>query len=100
MTQLKPGSPHPAWPQRQQKLPQFLLQPPLNTTLSTSPPDERLLRKPDTDHANLSIRVHRKLTLNGINPEAYLRHILSLLPEWPANRVSELLPWNVDLTTK
>ncbi|EBT4617076.1 IS66 family transposase, partial [Salmonella enterica] len=28
--------------------------------------------------------------LNGINPEAYLRHILSLLPEWPANRVSEL----------
>ncbi|ECA3794523.1 IS66 family transposase [Salmonella enterica subsp. enterica] len=38
--------------------------------------------------------------LNGINPEAYLRHILSLLPEWPANRVSELLPWNVDLTTK
>ncbi|HAG0930186.1 TPA: IS66 family transposase [Salmonella enterica] len=38
--------------------------------------------------------------LNGINPEAYLRHILSLLPEWPANRVSELLPWNVELTTK
>ncbi|EEH4119060.1 IS66 family transposase [Salmonella enterica subsp. enterica] len=38
--------------------------------------------------------------LNGINPEAYLQHILSLLPEWPANRVSELLPWNVDLPTK
>lgn len=38
--------------------------------------------------------------LNGINPETYLQHILSLLPEWPANRVSELLPWNVVLTDK
>ncbi|WP_142288972.1 transposase domain-containing protein, partial [Klebsiella pneumoniae] len=33
--------------------------------------------------------------LNGIDPEAYLRHILSVLPEWPSNRVGELLPWNV-----
>ncbi|ERF97753.1 hypothetical protein CFSAN002237_03900, partial [Escherichia coli O104:H21 str. CFSAN002237] len=33
--------------------------------------------------------------LNGIDPEAYLRHILSVLPEWPSNRVDELLPWNV-----
>ena len=37
--------------------------------------------------------------LNGIDPEAYLRHILSILPEWPSNRVDELLPWNVVLTT-
>ncbi|EOT6830475.1 transposase domain-containing protein, partial [Escherichia coli] len=38
--------------------------------------------------------------LNGIAPEAYLRHILSVLPEWPSNRVDELLPWNVVLTNK
>ncbi|ENA1774699.1 IS66 family transposase [Yersinia ruckeri] len=38
--------------------------------------------------------------LNGINPEAYLRHILSVLPEWPCNKVADLLPWNVDLTSK
>ncbi|EFG9451608.1 IS66 family transposase [Escherichia coli] len=38
--------------------------------------------------------------LNGIDPEAYLRHILSVLPEWPSNRVDELLPWNVALTNK
>ncbi|CAM7122509.1 transposase IS66 family protein [Escherichia coli P0305260.11] len=38
--------------------------------------------------------------LNGIDPEAYLRHILSVLPEWPSNRVGELLPWNVVLTNK
>ncbi|MDW6970314.1 transposase domain-containing protein, partial [Escherichia coli] len=39
-------------------------------------------------------------SLNGIDPEAYLRHILSVLPEWPSNRVDELLPWNVVLTNK
>ncbi len=38
--------------------------------------------------------------LNGIDPEGYLRHILSVLPEWPSNKVAELLPWNVDLTNK
>lgn len=38
--------------------------------------------------------------LNGIDPEAYLRHILSALPEWPSNKVVELLPWNVDLANK
>ncbi len=26
--------------------------------------------------------------------------ILSVLPEWPSNRVDELLPWNVALTNK
>ncbi|HBA8920593.1 TPA: IS66 family transposase, partial [Escherichia coli] len=38
--------------------------------------------------------------LNGIDPEAYLRHILSVLPEWPSNRVDALQPWNVVLTNK
>ncbi len=38
--------------------------------------------------------------LNGIDPEAYLRHILSVLPEWPSNKAAELLPWNVVLTDK
>ena len=28
--------------------------------------------------------------LNGIDPEAYLRHILSVLPEWPSNRVDRV----------
>ncbi|EAA7440236.1 hypothetical protein AHX56_23025 [Salmonella enterica subsp. enterica] len=30
--------------------------------------------------------------LNGIDPEAYLRHILSVQPEWSGNKVAELLP--------
>ncbi|MCZ5459926.1 transposase domain-containing protein, partial [Escherichia coli] len=42
----------------------------------------------------------RTCCLNGINPQAYLRHILSVLPEWPSNCVDELLPWNVVLPYK
>ena len=35
--------------------------------------------------------------LNGINPEAYLRHVLTVIGDYPVNRVDELLPWRVQL---
>ncbi|MET3448781.1 transposase/uncharacterized coiled-coil protein SlyX [Ralstonia sp. 1138] len=33
--------------------------------------------------------------LNGLDPEAYLHYVIERIADYPANRVDELLPWNV-----
>jgi hypothetical protein len=36
--------------------------------------------------------------LNGLDPELYLRTVLSRVPDHPISRIEELLPWNLALT--
>jgi transposase len=33
---------------------------------------------------------------NGIDPQAYLRHVIERIADHPVNRVAELLPWNIE----
>lgn len=33
--------------------------------------------------------------LNGIDPRAYLTHVLTRIADHPINRIDELLPWRV-----
>jgi hypothetical protein len=35
--------------------------------------------------------------LNGVDPEAYLSHVLTRIADHPINRIEELLPWKVGL---
>jgi hypothetical protein len=37
--------------------------------------------------------------LNGIDPEAYLRTVLTKIADHPITRISELLPWNLHIGT-
>jgi len=39
----------------------------------------------------------RTAHLNGLDPEAYLREVLTRIGRHPVNRLAELLPWNIVL---
>jgi hypothetical protein len=33
--------------------------------------------------------------LNNLDPESYLRNVLTRVAEYPINQISDLLPWNM-----
>ena len=37
--------------------------------------------------------------LNGLDPMAYLRHVLSVIATHPINQIDQLLPWQIELAT-
>jgi transposase len=47
------------------------------------------------ERAALFYTLIRTAALNGVEPEAYLRHVIGRIGAHPVNRLHELLPWNV-----
>ena len=38
--------------------------------------------------------------LNGLDPELYLRNVLSRIADHPVSQINDLLPWNLALQTR
>jgi len=49
------------------------------------------------DRAALMYTLIGSCKLNGVEPEAYLRHVLAIIADHPINRITDLLPWNLTI---
>ena len=52
------------------------------------------------EHAVVLYSLIGTCRLNNVEPEKWLRYVIEQLQDWPANRVRDLLPWKVDLTSQ
>ncbi|MFT4465936.1 MAG: transposase domain-containing protein, partial [Sodalis sp. (in: enterobacteria)] len=49
------------------------------------------------DRAALMYTLIGSCKLNGVEPKAYLRHVLAIIADHPINKIKELLPWNLTI---
>ena len=38
--------------------------------------------------------------VNALDPQAYLRQVLTRIADYPTNRIDELLPWNLEIPSE
>ncbi|HGF5767165.1 TPA: transposase, partial [Escherichia coli] len=52
------------------------------------------------EHAAVLYSLIGTCRLNNVDPEKWLRYVIEHIQDWPANRVRDLLPWKVDLSSQ
>lgn len=52
------------------------------------------------EHAAVLYSLIGTCRLNNVEPETWLRYVIEHIQDWPANRVRDLLPWKVDLSSQ
>ncbi|MFP1452794.1 transposase domain-containing protein [Escherichia coli] len=52
------------------------------------------------EHAAVLYSLIGTCRLNNVEPEEWLRYVIEHIQDWPANRVRDLLPWKVDLSSQ
>lgn len=52
------------------------------------------------EHAAVLYSLIGTYRLNNVEPEKWLRYVIEHIQDWPANRVRDLLPWKVDLSSR
>ncbi|MFP3764011.1 IS66 family transposase [Escherichia coli] len=52
------------------------------------------------EHAAVLYSLIGSCRLNNVEPEKWLRYVIEHIQDWPENRVRDLLPWKVDLTSQ